>query len=314
MTKHILDIILLCLLRFVFFFFRVLPRPIAERFSFLLVRLILFFMPRHRYVAFRNMDVTLPGMSPDEKEALLNKNYMIMAKNIISLARGKYLDRESVLQSLDTSQAEGPIKTLMTSESKVGTLFLTPHFGSFENLALFWGLYDRPFSILARGFGLPLVDAWWNTMRSAHGNRVFNRKGGYNSIISELKKGENVAILFDQNVKPNHAAFVPFFGTFAATTKSTAIASIRTSCPIVLAAMVETTPGHYKLYVFPIKKPAERSGSQEEKIYATIREAHQHLEEIIRKYPEQWFWIHRRFKTRPKGEAETMYDPALHPA
>ncbi len=313
MIKKIADVFCLLLLKFIFLVLGLLPAKAAEVFAYYLVRSFLIFMPRHRYVAFRNMDIVLPGMTSREKAKLLKENYMVMARNLIGLTRGNKLDKETVEKTLDVSDA---LEAIIESrkERDVGMLILTPHLGSFELLALYWSIYDKPVSILARGFGLPMVDAWWNKMRSVHGNTVFSRKGGYNSIISQLKKGENVAILFDQNVKPNHAAYVPFFGTLAATTKSTAIASIRTNCPIVLTAMIETKPSHYKLYAYPIKKPNDREGSQEEIIYETIKEAHQHLESIIQRHPEQWFWIHRRFKTRPKGEPETIYNSTLHPA
>lgn len=312
MFKTILDILCLYLVKGIFTILKILPERCSEKFACALVKSFLLFMPRHRYVAFRNMDIVIPGRSLEEKRKILEANYLIMAKNLVGLIRGSTYTKETVLNSFDVSEAL-PVISKIGKEQETGTFMLVPHFGSFEKFALYWSIYDRPVSIIARGFGLPRTDAYWHSLREIHGNRISSRKGGFNTIVSDLNKGENVTILFDQNVKPNHAAYVPFFGVLAATTKSIALASIRTDCPIVMAAMVETSPSHYKLYAYSIKKPNDREGTQEEKIYETIKEAHQYLEQIILKHPEQWFWIHRRFKTRPKGEAENLYDPEIYP-
>jgi Kdo2-lipid IVA lauroyltransferase/acyltransferase len=312
MFKNLIDTIALYVVRFIFFMLLHLKPKHSETLAYLLTRLILFFMPRHRYVAFRNMDIIFPGISLENKRILLKKNYLCMAKNITGFINGSRLTQEKVLESLDVSEAEDGIKEV-SKERATGCLLIIPHVGPFELLAHYWALYHTPSSIIARGFGLPRLDAWWNQIRSTHKNKVFMRKGGYKSIVSEIKKGNNVVSLFDQNVKPNHATFVPFFETLAATTKSTAIASLRTDCPIIFAAMIETGPSKYKLYAYPVTKPNDRSGNQEEKINATIKEANTYLEEIIKKYPEQWFWIHRRFKTRPNGETENMYDRKTYP-
>jgi KDO2-lipid IV(A) lauroyltransferase len=312
MFKNLVDTISLYGVRFIFFLLLRLKQKHSETIAYLLIRLILLFMPRHRYVAFRNMDIIFPEISMKEKRILLKKNYLCMAKNLTGFIHGSRASREEVIDSLDVSEAKEGIEEV-SRERSTGCLLIIPHLGPFELLAHYWALYYTPSSIIARGFGLPKLDAWWNQIRSTHKNKVFMRKGGYKSIVSEIQKGNNVVSLFDQNVKPNHATFVPFFGTLAATTKSTAIASIRTDCPIIFAAMVETGPSKYKLYAYPVTKPNDRPGTQEEKINATIKEAHSYLEKIIREYPEQWFWIHRRFKTRPKGEIENMYDRNTHP-
>lgn len=271
-------------------------------------------MPRHKYAAYRNMQIMLPELTQTQREKLLQANYQVLSKNITSFFSAEYYTRQQVLSSLDTSDAQEMIGQIQKYSGPTGTLFLIPHLGSFELLAQFWALYDRPISILARDFDLPKFNAWWKSKREINGNHVFPRKGGYASIVSELNRGQNVAVLFDQNVKKSHATFVNFFGTPAATTKSPGIASIRTSCPIILATMVEVSPSKYKLYAYPITRPKDRpETSTEEKINKMIEEAHIYLEKIIRLHPEQWFWIHRRFKTRPKGEAENFYIPEAFP-
>ena len=122
-----------------------------------------------------------------------------------------------------------------------------------------------------------------------------------------LSSGENVAVLFDQNVKTNHAAFVPLFGIPAATTKAVAIAALRSGAPTVVCCCVEIAPWRFRMLAEQIPNPIEYPGSSDEKMLAFLTRAHQSIERFVSEYPEQWYWVHRRFKTRPGGEQETLY-------
>ena len=157
------------------------------------------------------------------------------------------------------------------------------------------------------------LDTWWNAKRGTHGNIIFGRKGGFNQALTFLNSGKNVAILFDQNVKRSHSIFVNFFGIPASTTKTIGLASLKTDCKILFATMIKGNGGKYKLIVKWIKPPSEREGTIEERIHDTILDSHKILEETIRESPNLWFWIHRRFKTRPSGEAEDFYDKVKFP-
>ncbi|HMO17090.1 MAG TPA: hypothetical protein PKA63_00520 [Oligoflexia bacterium] len=302
------DSIALFFARTLVFILEKLPTSLGNRLAYLLVRLFLLSMPRHRSVALRNLEIIFPDKSREEHLNILEKSYKVLARNIMGFVQGPYYEKGDVIKALDVEDALPAINAVINNPGPSGTLVLVPHFGSFELLPHFWALYHRPLSVLARGFGLPKLDKWWDARRGSHGSKIFYRKGGYKSIISELNNGQNVAILFDQNIKKNHAIFVDFFGVPAATSKSIGLAPMRTNSPIVFAAIVETSPEKFKLYVIPLKKPSERPGSVDEKIYHTIREANTYLEKIIKDHPEHWFWIHRRFKTRPPGEIEDFYD------
>ena len=174
---------------------------------------------------------------------------------------------------------------------------------AFQMLALL----ERPTAVLARGFGLPRLDEWCNKRRCLYGNQVFSRKGGFREVVRRLKKKQDVIVLFDQNVKRNHAIFVDLFGIKAATTKAIGLAAIRTGATVLFASCIEPSPGWYEYLLREVPSPDEYSGETEEKIAAVTRALNAALEEAVRLHPDHWFWIHRRFKTRPKGERETLY-------
>src|SRR5262249_35988741 len=136
---------------------------------------------------------------------------------------------------------------------------------------------------------------------------VFRRKGAFPEILKRLQGGEDVAILFDQNVKRNHAIFADFLGIKAATTKTLALAAIRTGAPVGIGVMHESSPGSFTLLCDEIPT-APREGETPDELVLRITESlNAAASRFIRAHPENWFWIHRRFKTRPPGESEGIY-------
>ncbi len=251
-------------------------------------------------------------MVKNEKQKIWKGLQHTLALNIAGFAKGPTITKEQAIEDLDISQCKDILEEIMHNQDK-GHLLLIPHFGSFELLAQYWCVYDKPFAILARGFGLPRLDKLWNSKREKNGVTLFGRKGGFKEILKFIDQGKNVAILFDQNVKRSHSIFVDFFGIPASTTKTIGLASQKTKCKIFFATMIPIANGKYRLIAHKIKSPLEREGTHEQQIHDTILESHKYLEYYVAKYPEQWFWLHRRFKTRPSGEIENFYDQKLFP-
>ena len=305
--KFLFDLFALLTLRIYFFVLKVLPESLKLPYALLLIKLILFFMPRSKGVTFRNLSLCFPNISEIEKDKVWKGMQVSLANNLIGFSKGPSLTKEEVLKKLDLSLCNDIINELQAHKG-TGVLLLVPHFGSFELLAQYWCLYDKPYAILARGFGLPMTDDWWNKQRQSHGNTIFSRKGGFKDIIKHLESGKNVAILFDQNVKKSHSIFVDFFGIPASTTKTIGLASQKTNCKILFTTLLPEENGKQKLVAHWITPPSQRNtGDKEKDIHDTILDTHKYLEKYINQYPDQWFWLHRRFKTRPEGEPENLY-------
>jgi len=181
------------------------------------------------------------------------------------------------------------------------------HYGCFELTVQYHCQHDRPVQILARGFGIARLDEWWNKRRQLLGNEVFFRQGGYQAMVRSLAAGKDVGVLFDQNVKANHAVFVDFFGIRTSMTKSVALAALRTGAPIVFIAAAWLGENRHRLFFAEIKTDFPESMPTDEKVQRISQALNSQAETIIKLHPEQWFWIHRRFKTRPTGELENLY-------
>jgi len=286
---------------------------LPERPAMLLARSIvwvaLLLLPRSHRVARRNLELVFPNLDQARREQIRRESYRVLALNLLDFARLPKLNGVRAREMIDFEPAGKIVRQLRQEFPDVGILIPMMHFGSVEIFAQFTALLLEPTAILARGFGFPRLDRWWNSRRELFGSEMFDRKGGYKEMVARLSRGQSVGILADQNVKANHAVFVPFFGIQAATTKSIALAAIQTGSPILVAACWQSSFSRYDLDVERIAaETAEDSGlSNGERVAKITERINAAFERIIRAHPEQWFWIHRRWKTRPPGEAETLY-------
>lgn len=287
---------------------RFLPDRAANRVARGIVSLITVCMPRMRPVGMRNLEIAFPEKSDDERRMIFDRSLDVLARNIVTFAKLPLLNPERAQQMMDYSEGHEIIRSIRQDTPKTGFIIASLHYGCFEQLAQLHAVSAHPASLLVRGFGLPMLDWFWDRRRTRLGNTVFNRKGGYQEVIRHLRRGHDVAMLFDQNVKRNHAVFVDFFGVPVATTKALAYAAIRTGAQIVFNTTVEIAPGKWKLIAERLPDYTRGEESADEKILLIMNDLHRRTERVIREHPEQWFWIHRRFKTRPEGEPETMYD------
>ncbi len=280
-----------------------------------LIHLFTFLVPRFKRATKKNISLVFPDLSAEEQSKIIRKSYAILAENIYWFSRIRKLTVEELKPLFDYREAQPVYESLIKSD--LGFLIITPHFGFFELLAQGHAVWGRPFAALARGSKLPRVNALWKSARERFGLKIFDRKGGFKEIIKYINQGTDVAVLYDQNVTRNHAAFVDFFGVPAATTKSVALVPIRTNCKSVFCACVENPPeerkyGRFKIYVRelinPNIDPELKDLSNDEKVHGFLLKTNKELEKLIRLYPEYWFWIHRRWKTRPEGETANFYD------
>jgi KDO2-lipid IV(A) lauroyltransferase len=171
-------------------------------------------------------------------------------------------------------------------------------------------MWGHPISFVVRNFEWKALDRWWTKCRERYGNRVVNRKGAFKEVAQLLRAGTDVALLFDQNVKKKHATFVSWFGVLAATTKTIAVAALRAECPVVVAGIISLPGDKYRVLV----EECDFSGiyqdstmPSEEKIRIITQDLASRYEKMIREQPAAWFWMHRRWRTRPEGEMENLY-------
>jgi KDO2-lipid IV(A) lauroyltransferase len=182
-----------------------------------------------------------------------------------------------------------------------GVLFFTAHLGGWELSAFAHAFVRGPMDVVVRPLDDPLLDGLLERRRRLSGNRVIAKKDAARAILRALKEGRAVGILADQNVVRGEGEFVEFFGVPAATNTAFARLAFRSGAAVVPGfAVWEEAEGRYVLRYYPEVPMTGDALTDTKRLHAL-------LEQVIREYPDQWLWVHRRWKTRPPGEAP-LYD------
>jgi KDO2-lipid IV(A) lauroyltransferase len=185
-----------------------------------------------------------------------------------------------------------------------GVILLSAHFGSWELGALAAGLLGQPISSVVRPLDNPGLEAELARRRTRFGNGVIAKKEALREMLKAMRENETVAILIDQNVMPDEAVFVPFFGRPAATTPSVALLQRKTGAAVVPVFTWPEGNGRYRLvFERPIlaEEFAAIEGGRGEQVRAATARYARVTEDAIRKQPAAWLWLHDRWKTRPPG-------------
>ncbi len=208
--------------------------------------------------------------------------------------------RENTLNFL---RYEGLQNYLAARAKGRGVLVITGHLGMWELSSFYHSLMGYPMSMVIRRLDNPLVDRLVNGIRCMHGNTVLHKDDFARGLLAAMRHGETVGILMDTNMTPPQGVFVDFFGHLACTAAGLARLALKTGAAVLPGFLLQKgMPGHY---VLEFGKPVElvRTGDEAADVIANTQRFTKEIERYIRQYPEQWLWVHRRWKTRPFGEA-----------
>src|SRR5947208_13890808 len=282
----------------------VLPRPLARSFASGMMRFFYALLPRLRKTAEINLRIAFPDWSDDRGKKVIRgmlRNLGWMAAEFVRLP--KY-SKENIEE---TVALDGHENFLEGQRRGKGVLYLTGHIGAWELSSFAHALYGFPLHYLARPIENRRIDGLVNGYRCLSGNQPIFKNESERVTIKVLKDAGTIGILADQNTMPSESVFVDFFGKAASTSTGIARLARRTGAAVVPGyAVWDEPPGRYRLRFEP---PVEltRTGDEESDILANTQKFAKVLEEVIRKYPDQWVWIHGRWNTPPNGEPP-VYD------
>lgn len=278
---------------------RLLPRPVARRLAAFTAFLLHWLVPRWRRVAHRNLRLALPELPSAERRRIVRGVYLNLGRMLAEFARFPGYTRENVARVIAYDGFENYAEAVRHGR---GVLFLTGHLGAWELGAFAQSVYGYPLHVVMRALDNPYLNEVVNRYRTLAGNRIIEKRNFLRGILEALKNNETVGILMDQNSSPPEGVFVDLFGRPACTSAGFAKIALRTDATVVPAfAFWDPERRRYRLR---FDRPLEliRTGDPQQDIVANTQLFTRVLEEHIRRYPDQWLWIHRRWKTRPPGE------------
>jgi len=233
--------------------------------------------PRLRRVGLFNLSLAYPQWSSRQRRRVLFGNFRGLGRMLADFASFPRWNQGNIERLIVYDGFEHYTEAMRKGR---GVLFLTAHFGNWELSSFAHGLYGHPLNFVVREMDNPLLDL--------------------------LDRGEAVGILMDQNMLPGEGVFVDFFGCPACTTTGPARIARKTGAAVVLGLVIwDAHLSRYRLRFDPVKWIKRED--PEEEIVANTANFTEHIEKYVRRYPDQWLWVHRRWKTRPTAE------PPLYP-
>ena len=250
-------------------------------------------LPRLRRIAIRNLEMAYPEKTPSDRKAIVDEVFLSIARLLYAFARFPRMNRENISQWI---RYEGLEHYQEAKKAGRGVLFATAHMGNWELSAFAHGLMTEPMHVVIRPLDNPAVDRLVEDRRQLSGNQLIVKWDGARAILRALHQNEAVGILIDQNTSLQEGVFVNFFGTPACANTAFAKIAERTGAVVIpgFALWLEAE----RRYVLRFYPPVEITDDPAE----DTRRLHGVLEDVIREFPGQWLWIHRRWKTRPPGE------------
>ena len=281
-----------------------LPQALARQSGAAIAGLLLGLAPKLRGTAEFNLRLAFPEWTEARRREVLREMTRSLGWMAAEFARMPRYTARNIAQAVEL---DGHENFLEGQRRGKGVLFLTAHLGAWELSSHAHALYGHPLHYLARPLDNRRLDGLVNRYRGLSGNAPVYKNESARAVLRILKAAGTVGILADQNTMPEEGVFVDFFGTPACTSTGIARVALHTDAAVVPGyAFWDQGIGKYRLRFEPPLELA-RSGDHERDVLENTRRFAKVTEEIIRKYPGQWVWIHARWKTRPPGEPP-LYD------
>jgi len=254
----------------------------------------------NRPIALKNLEIAFPEMTPAARLNILRKMYRSWGRVLAEWTHLPELSRANI-ERVATYEGKENWDEAERRSNGHGILVLTGHFGNFELLPIAQSIYGYRLAIVHRALRNPLVDAAICAERVRYGNRIIERKAGGREIMRMLRKNWMVAVALDLDVRKG--VFVDFFGKPASTSDGIARLALATGAPVMPAFMVrQGDTVHHKITILPAFYHEKRR-DRDAAVLEFTQQYSNALEQVIREHPDHWNWIHRRWKTRPPGEA-----------
>jgi KDO2-lipid IV(A) lauroyltransferase len=278
-----------------------LPRRQAIFVGKRIARLFYRLNSRLKWVGRKNLQMAMPHLSVDDRDAILKAVVDNLGRLLGEFSQFPKITRKSVE---DIVTYEGFENYQRAKAHGRGVLLLTGHFGAWELCAFAQGLYGHPLSFLVRPQDNPLLDRLIRRYREMSGNRIIAKNRAVKQVLQTLKSGGDVGLLIDVNTFSDQGVFCDFFGIQACSTTGLAIFALRSDAPVVPGFLIWDEQLKRHQLRFGPEVPLMRTGDFKEEVSLNTARFTKVIEEMARRHPDHWLWVHKRWQTRPEGEPD----------
>ncbi|MDX2042203.1 MAG: lysophospholipid acyltransferase family protein [Acidobacteriota bacterium] len=258
-------------------------------------------LPHLRRHAEDNLQLAFPDLPEAERQRIKRGTFRNLGRLLGEVSQFPKLNRHNIESVVSYVGLENYLKA---EASGRGVILLTGHIGAWELSVFAHSIYGHPMSFLARRVDNPLVERLAESNRTRFGNRSIDKKNSVREVLKTLKSGGVVGILADLNASREEGVFCDFFGIPACTTAGVATLALRTGAVVLPGYIVwdEAAKIHRLHFEPPIETVS--TGNRDEDVQTNTANYTRVIESIVRRHPDQWLWIHRRWRTRPESEPE----------
>lgn len=257
-------------------------------------------VPVRRRIAEANLARAFPDMPPGARRRLCRRSYQHLGMMVAELAAVLVRPLDGVLRRITV---EGADRLASVMEAHGRALILTAHLGNWELLSVAHRLTGYPLTIVTRPLDSRGLNALAARLREKAGVELVDKRDAVRPVLRALASGRLVGILLDQNAARHEGVFVPFFGHLASTSKGIAVLALRTGAPILPIFTWREARGRHRVAIGEaIEVPAGQGNA--EAIVELTRRCTRVIEDSIRNQPDQWLWMHARWRTAPAKTAE----------
>ncbi len=276
---------------------RVLPLRVSHAVARAIARVLDLAVPKLRRVAERNLSFALPEVADGRRDEIIDGVFRTIARMLVAVARFPSINATNVSEWIGY---EGLEHYLEAKREGRGVLIATAHLGNWELSAFTHAIMTEPMHVMVRPLDNSLIDELVEQRRTLSGNHLIYKRDAARAVITALRRNEAIGILIDQNTSASEGVFIDFFGKQASAGSAFVKFAHHANAPVIPGfALWNESARRYVLRFYP---RVQMTGD----VQADTQRIHSVFEQIIREHPDQWMWIHRRWKTRPPGE------PALY--
>jgi Kdo2-lipid IVA lauroyltransferase/acyltransferase len=278
---------------------RILPRPMARAVAIGLSYIVYVLHARLRRVGMRNLELAFPEKNKAERARILRSEFASLGRQLAEVCHFP----EYTLENIDRVVVFEGFEHFEHAKARgKGVLLFAGHFGGWELSSFVISMRGHWMHVIMRGMDNVYLGQLIEHYRTMHGNKAVDKDDFVRGLLSAMRAGEVVGMLIDTNMTPPQGIFVDFFGIPACTASGLARIALKTDAAVVPTFTIwDAALGKYRLRFDPAIDLV-RTSDLEADIKANTQKFTTVIEDYVRKYPEQWLWVHRRWKTRPAGE------------
>jgi KDO2-lipid IV(A) lauroyltransferase len=239
--------------------------------------------------------------SPAARQAIARATFQNLGKHLVDFSR---LRNFTPADFPRFCTIEGLEQARPLLDRGRGILVVSAHFGSWELAPAVAAYLGVSMWVIVRPLDHPVLDRVVEDYRRQCGYQIIARRQSLAHSLSVLRQGAAVAVLMDQNSLRRESVVAEFFGIKTYTSKGPALLALRAQCPVIGAFLVREGLGRHRLVLTP-EIPVQRTGNVQQDLEDNTRAFNRVIEAYIRRYPDHWFWLHRRWKYRFSGTAST---------